>query len=404
MSFVIGVMGQSGHGKTTAMRTLKPEETYYIDADRKGLNWRGWTKQYVDGKNYLRSSDAGTITAQLRTIDKKRPEIKQVVIDTANGIMLDAEMGRIKETGYGKWTELAADVYDMLMVAGQLRHDLIVIVGFRVAIAADGEGVDHILTNGRKLEKIHLEAKLPMLLYSRCITSEKGNSYVFETRANGSTAKTPLDMYSESQIPNDMAAVCAVVREFNSGDEYQEAGDPKPSGNFIVNTNDKKIVEYPAPKADAETDVDKLIALMARDGISNAEISRYCADPKRAWIADGDLELVHIRPDKLAKMVEPGVWARVITAIKQPATAKTPDPFTIVKGVQTLMELSGVTDQEMNDYCATKAVETGKPCWSIEGWRFVDVATLEKLTVDEVWEKVCARVQKMRVENQGMPF
>ena len=33
VSKVICIMGESGSGKTTAMRTLDPQTTYYIDCD-----------------------------------------------------------------------------------------------------------------------------------------------------------------------------------------------------------------------------------------------------------------------------------------------------------------------------------------------------------------------------------
>ena len=46
MSNIIGIMGESGSGKTTSMRNLDPKTTYYIDCDKKGLSWRGWKKQY----------------------------------------------------------------------------------------------------------------------------------------------------------------------------------------------------------------------------------------------------------------------------------------------------------------------------------------------------------------------
>ena len=60
MARVIGVMGESGSGKTTSMRNLPPEQTFYIDCDKKGLNWKGWRKQYnSDKKNYW-SSDSKT--------------------------------------------------------------------------------------------------------------------------------------------------------------------------------------------------------------------------------------------------------------------------------------------------------------------------------------------------------
>jgi uridine kinase len=50
---IILLMGESGAGKTTAMRNLDPQATMYVDADGKGLSWRGWrTKYCAANKNY----------------------------------------------------------------------------------------------------------------------------------------------------------------------------------------------------------------------------------------------------------------------------------------------------------------------------------------------------------------
>ena len=103
MSRAVAVMGQSGHGKTTAMRTLDPERTFYIDADRKGLSWKGWKSQYIEGKNYAKVSDQHEIKNIIHRIDKGN-DFDVVVIDTANGIMVDDEMARMKEKGYDKWS------------------------------------------------------------------------------------------------------------------------------------------------------------------------------------------------------------------------------------------------------------------------------------------------------------
>ena len=37
MSKVIGVMGESGAGKTTSLRNLDPKKTFYIDSDKGNL-------------------------------------------------------------------------------------------------------------------------------------------------------------------------------------------------------------------------------------------------------------------------------------------------------------------------------------------------------------------------------
>ena len=41
MAQLLGIMGEPGTGKSTALKSLPPEETFYCDCDGKGLNWRG---------------------------------------------------------------------------------------------------------------------------------------------------------------------------------------------------------------------------------------------------------------------------------------------------------------------------------------------------------------------------
>ena len=82
MSRAIVVMGESGSGKTTAMRTLNPEETYYIDCDGKGLSWKGWRNQYnAEKKNYYRTTVQDTIQKLMQNINDKAPKVKNIVID-----------------------------------------------------------------------------------------------------------------------------------------------------------------------------------------------------------------------------------------------------------------------------------------------------------------------------------
>ena len=46
MSKAIMILGASGSGKTTSLEHLDPKLTFYIDADGKGLSWKGWRNQY----------------------------------------------------------------------------------------------------------------------------------------------------------------------------------------------------------------------------------------------------------------------------------------------------------------------------------------------------------------------
>lgn len=215
MSRAIAVMGESGSGKTTAMRTLDPKETYYIDCDGKGLSWKGWRQQYnKENVNYFRSDNQDSIVALMNRISEKKPEIKNIVIDTANSIMVADEFRRMKEKGYDKWQDLAMSVYTITTTASKLRDDLNVIVLFHVQIEKDentGRQFTRILTNGKMLNKVGLEKYFTTVLLSK---RNDSGEYVFETKTNNSTVKTPLDAFEKEQIPNDMQAALDVLKEY----------------------------------------------------------------------------------------------------------------------------------------------------------------------------------------------
>ena len=207
-------MGESGSGKTTAMRTLLPDETYYIDCDGKGLSWKGWRQQYnAEKKNYFQSDDQNKILTVMKGINEKRPEIKNIVTDTANSIMIADEHRRSKEKTYDKWADLAWAVYDIATTASRLRDDLNVIVLFHTQTDTDdvtGDKFVRILTNGKKLNKIGLEKYFTTVLYSK--STDEG--FVFETKAKNSTAKVPLGAFETETVPNDMQSVLNALKEY----------------------------------------------------------------------------------------------------------------------------------------------------------------------------------------------
>lgn len=216
MANIIGIMGESGAGKTTSMRNLDPATTYYIDCDKKGLSWRGWKKQYnSENKNYYQTDVQEEVLHIMKGINSKRPNIKTVVIDTLNGIMVADEMRRMKERGYDKWVDLAFSVYSIIDYALTMRQDLTVVFVCHSQTVRDDNGYNftHIKTNGQKLQKIGLETKMPILLHAKCLDGQ----YVFETQANFSTAKTPLGLFEEKTIPNDIAAVIKAIEDFENG-------------------------------------------------------------------------------------------------------------------------------------------------------------------------------------------
>lgn len=213
MSTVIGIMGESGSGKTTSLRNLDPKTTYIIDADKKGLSWKGWKNQYsVENKNYLRSSDALTVRSLIKNISEKAPHIKVVIVDTINGIMVDDEMKRSKEKGYDKWQDLATCIWDLVSEAHMYRDDLTIVFLAHTQTERDESGYTwtRIKTSGKKLDKIVLESKFTTVLLAKCVDGK----YLFETQSNNSTAKSPMGAFEEKEIDNDLVNVIEALKEF----------------------------------------------------------------------------------------------------------------------------------------------------------------------------------------------
>lgn len=215
MAKIIAIMGESGAGKTTSMRNLDPKTTMYFDCDKKGLSWKGWKEQYNGAnKNYIKTDDQNVVLSTLQIVDSsdKFKHIKTIIIDTINGIMVADEMRRMKDKGYDKWQDLAYAIYTIIDYALTMRDDLTVIFVAHTQTDREDSGYmfTHIKTSGKKLDKITLESKFPIVLLAKSLDGR----YVFETKANNSTAKTPMGAINEAVIDNDIVQVLKALEEY----------------------------------------------------------------------------------------------------------------------------------------------------------------------------------------------
>ena len=218
MAKVIGVMGESGSGKTTAMRNLPPNETFYFDCDGKGMNWKGWKAQYSqEKKNYWRSDSFSIVSQIMDKIDKDEQckDIKYVVIDTINGMMVAEEMRILAMTSGDKrsaWSDLAQNGWAIINKALAMRDDLTIIILCHSETISDENGIirTRIKTNGRKLEKLVLESKMTTVIWS----VRQDGKYKFILSADGSTCKVPLGAFEDSEIDNDIMLVIDALKEF----------------------------------------------------------------------------------------------------------------------------------------------------------------------------------------------
>ena len=192
------IYGQSGTGKSTSLRNFKPEDVCIVNVSGKPLPFKSKHKTF-------NTDDYMAIDAAI----KKAPA-KSIVIDDATYLMTGEYMRTAKVTGYQKFTDMALNYYTLVKAASALPDDKIVY--FMGHSDTDANGNEKFKTIGKMLdEKVTLEGMFTIVLKT-VVTDGK---YQFSTRNSGQdTVKTPMMMFSEPLIDNDLAMVDRTIRDY----------------------------------------------------------------------------------------------------------------------------------------------------------------------------------------------
>jgi hypothetical protein len=235
MSDLIAIVGNSGEGKSTSVhgiqelniRGLNPAETFIINVGGKPLPVRGWKKLYTPFKgtsgNYLVDSNSATIIKAMQFVNKNRPEIKNIVIDDFQFLVGFEYMQKALEKGFDKFAKMAKHLFDVTETARTLRDDMkVFILSHSEETQKDFETVRKMKTFGKMFDQnITLEGLFTVVLY--CHTEwddkEKKGLYSFITnKTSDYPAKSPVGMFNDIEIPNDLGYVAEMIDKYNNGD------------------------------------------------------------------------------------------------------------------------------------------------------------------------------------------
>lgn len=224
MSQLIGICGPSGTGKSTALRTLNPKETFIINPTGKALPFKGSKGLYpnvadvkvTQGGRYLITEDPQEIIKYMKNISEKVPEIKTIILDDSQYIMAFEFMRKINDKGYGKFTEIGKNFFDIIDAAKNLRDDLKVFILTHSEENIVGTTKEvKMKTVGKMLDTyITLEGLFTIFLYTDVQFKKTGSEYTFVTnKTKDYPAKSPMDMF-ELNIPNDLKLVSEKIDEY----------------------------------------------------------------------------------------------------------------------------------------------------------------------------------------------
>ena len=231
MSNIIGCAGFSGSGKSTSLKYLTPESTFIISCTNKQLQIPGFRKKYPKAEikdkklvgNWLISNNYSNIEKIMKIVSNTRPEIKTIVIDDANYLLSNETFATALDKGYTKFSVMAKNYYELLMMCQSLRDDLTVVFICHIEnIGTEENPMYKIWTTGKMLsQQVNLDGLFSYLIYSERYKDDESDEikYRFKTRTDGNdTCRTVADCFEDKYIEPNMKFVIDTINKFESGE------------------------------------------------------------------------------------------------------------------------------------------------------------------------------------------
>lgn len=207
MAVPVLVMGRSGSGKSASMRNIA-ETTFVVNVNKKPFPFKSNPNlKVMNCDEYLK------IKGALKAAYEKG--IRLSVVDDAGYLMTSKFMAGHREkkgsAQYDLYNEIADNFYSFIrFITDELPADMIVYIVMHEDKNDLGESKPK--TIGRLLdEKVCVEGMFTIVLHSLKLDGK----YVFATATDGlDVTKTPMGMFDQTYIDNDLEAVTAKIREY----------------------------------------------------------------------------------------------------------------------------------------------------------------------------------------------
>ena len=212
---LIAIVGHSGSGKSTSLRNLDPETTYILDLERKGFPFRN--------ANRFSIVPVENANAFPRLLEKtlKEDNCETIVVESFTKYVEQVNtLATNSFKGYDIWSFYNRTIRNML---DSIKNDKATIIFtavddiVKIPQITGGESSHRRVKVQGKVHEGAVEKEFLMVLFTEVRKNEKTEEmeYFFQTNTDGVTsAKTPMGMFDEQLIPNDIVEVLKKVEEY----------------------------------------------------------------------------------------------------------------------------------------------------------------------------------------------
>jgi len=237
------ILGESGSGKTTSIgnipelniQGLNPQETFIIACTNKELPFRGWKTLYTPAKidvnnnvpklsdvgNYYQTNVAANVASLIKMISSDRNDIKNIITDDLNYVLQDYYMANAKKGGYDVYKNIGLQLAAIFDAINFSNKNIIVLAHHEEFKSKNNDTISYRMkTVGNMVNNYITPAgKFSIVLFADQIYDEntKTTKKVFVTNYDGNyPAKSPVGMFKELYIPNDLGYVLKAIEEYEN--------------------------------------------------------------------------------------------------------------------------------------------------------------------------------------------
>lgn len=224
MAKTILICGKTGTGKTTSIRTLDPKETVILRVINRTLPFKYAGKYGKEQKNLYLTPGYEDVLKGLEWANKQ-PNVKNVVITDGTYIIRQEYFKLANQKGYDKYTGFATHMQQILKAIQNLRDDIKVFLEYHVeSIVTDAGATEYKPSTVGKLldNQYNILENIDIVLFASPVYEDKTINYGFYTNRTldrlGAEipAKSPMGMFEDMFIPNDLAFVVKKIDEYYS--------------------------------------------------------------------------------------------------------------------------------------------------------------------------------------------
>lgn len=207
MGIPVLLLGESGSGKSASLRNFKKGEIGILNIAGKPLPFKSELEPFnVNREAKKMDVDRYSLIKEIA----KKSKANSIVIDDSQYLLAFDSFDKAKETGYGKFTDMAVNFESLIeFVINELDENKIVYFLHHCEVTDFGK--TKAKTIGKMLDnQLTLEGLFSIVLL--CQTD--GVTHKFITQSDGTTTvKSPMEMF-DKEINNDLKMVDTTIREY----------------------------------------------------------------------------------------------------------------------------------------------------------------------------------------------